>query len=405
MKTASYQYGRIALLAVLLTAPAATFGADTDQEVVKSTAVAPKVPSKARIAKIGLTEVTAIGADKGFFQEEYAKYNATPEFVNISQISGVSGAEASLLDRGDLDITVRMAYPGLQHRANGLDAVVIWEGGNPHPRRAVTFVLDESPIKTVADARGKKYGSSLIGCPYYAGVEAFKAQGLTVDTDLQKGDIRYVNISGVAAISAFLGGKFDIYGAHPATASVASLYIQNEVREITTAVPNGVYVSGGGRQMYFAMREWVNKNPDLVKAFLAGWDRTVRYINSDNGAHREEAAKITARALREPEAVARWDLFDESTIQWSWGVRDYQDAVNSIKLFQSWNIANKDPFYTKHHLSEKEIEAFVDKRFFAGGEYFVDTSEHPEKFPAQAKVELPADAQPGIQVAQASSLK
>jgi sulfonate transport system substrate-binding protein len=38
----------------------------------------------------------------------------------------------------------------------------------------------------------------------------------------------------------------------------------------------------------------------------------------------------------------------------------------------------KDPFYTKNHLSDKEIEAFVDRRFFAGGEYFVDTSRNPK---------------------------
>jgi sulfonate transport system substrate-binding protein len=405
MKSASYKYSRIALLAVLLTAPAATFGADANPAVIKSTAVAPKVPSKERIAKIGLSEVTAVGAEKGFFQEEYAKYNAKPEFVNITQISGVSGAEASLLDRGDLDITVRMAYPALQHKANGLDAVVIWEGINPHPRRATTIVLESSNIKSVADLKGKKYGSSLIGCPYYAGVEAFKAQGVSVDTDSQQGDIRFVNITGVAAVSAFLGGKFDIYGTHPATASVASLIIQNQVREITTAVPDGVYVTGGGRQMYFAMRKWANENPDLVKAFLVGWDRTVRWLNSDDGAHWDEASRITARALREPVAVALYDIHDESTIQWSWGVRDYQDAVDSVKRFQAWNIANKDPFYTKHHLSDKEIEAFVDKRFFAGGEYFVDTSEHPQNDSTHARVETPADGKPAIQLAQASNPK
>ena len=35
----------------------------------------------------------------------------------------------------------------------------------------------------------------------------------------------------------------------------------------------------------------------------------------------------------------------------------------------------KDPFYTKHRLTDKEIEKFVDKRFFAGGAYFVDTAQ------------------------------
>jgi sulfonate transport system substrate-binding protein len=405
MRIISKEISSIALLAVLLTAPAATFGADADTTVTKSIAAAPAVPSKEREAKIGLTEVTSVGAEKGFFQEEYAKVNAKAKFINVTQISGVSGAEASLLDRGDLDITVRMAYPALQHRANGLDAVVIWEGINPNPRRATTVVLANGNIKTAADVKGKIYGSSLIGCPYYAGVEAFKAQGLTVDTDLQKGDVRFVNITGVAAVSAFLAGRIDVYGSHPATASVASLYIQNQVREITAAVPDGAYVTGGGREMYFAMRHWADKNPDLVKAFLVGWDRTVRWLNADNGANRDEASRIAARALREPVAVAKYDLFDESTIGWSWGVPDAQDVVDSIKRFQSWNIANKDPFYTRHHLSDKEIEAFVDKRFFVGGEYFVDTSEHPKTAATAANTAQAAQAKPGIQLALASTPK
>ena len=81
-----------------------------------------------------------------------------------------------------------------------------------------------------------------------------------------------------------------------------------------------------------------------------------------------------------------YDLTVNGTIAYDWGQVDYNDAVASIKLFQKYAISIKDPFFTKHHLSDKEIEARVDKRFFAGGEYFVDTREHPEKAPAQASV-------------------
>ena len=403
MKTITKEIRSIALLAVLLSAPAATFGAGSDA-VIKSTAIAPKVPSKARVAKIQLNEITAITAQKGWFQEEYAKINTTVQMVNISQISGVSGAEASLLDRGDLNITVRMAYPALQHKVNGLDAVVIWQGENPNHRRATTIVLADSPYKTPADLKGKVYGSSLIGCPYYAGREAFKAEGVDVDTEFQKGDLRFVNITGAAATSAFLSGRIDVYGTHPATASVAPLYLQNQVREITHAVDGGAYVTGGGRQLYFAMREWAQKNPDEVVAFLKAWDRTVRWLNSDNGAHWDEGAQIAAREIREPKAVALYNIHDISTIDWSWGVTDYNEAVAAIERFQSWAISAKDPFYTKHHLNHKEIEAFIDKRFFAGGEYFVDTSEKKSDAKAaapQASVELPAAKTSGVTLAAA----
>jgi sulfonate transport system substrate-binding protein len=257
---------------------------------------------------------------------------------------------------------------------NGLDAVVIWQGVDPHPRRATTIVPADSNINSAADLKGKTFGSSLVGCPYYASLESLRSQGVTVDTDFQRGDVRFINIMGASATSAFLAGRFDAYGTHPATSTTASLYIQKQVKEIAAAVPGGIYVTAGGRAEYFAMRKWAIENPDLVKAFLLVWDKTVRWLAANNGANMSEAATIASRELRLTKAVALYDLKDESTIAWGFGVTSYQDAVDSIKKFQSYQIKVKDPFYTKQHLSEEEIEAFVDRRFFAGGEYFVDTS-------------------------------
>jgi sulfonate transport system substrate-binding protein len=368
------QFNRVSFSVAILTAVTGVAGvASAEEGVVKGTAVAPSIPSKTRVVHIGLTDVTSVAARKGWFAEEFAKYNAKPDMVLVTSY-GATGIEAALLDRGDLHITQRMAYPALQHRVNGLDAVIIWQGVNPNPRRATTIVLADSNINSVADIKGKSFGSSLVGCPYYASLEALRNQGVTVDTDFQKGDARFINITGAAATSAFLAGRIDAYGTHPATSTTASLYIQKQVKEVSTAVPDGVYVTAGGRAEYFAMRKWAIENPDLVKAFLVVWDRTVRWLAADNGAHMAEAATIAARELRISKAVALYDLKDESTISWNFGVTSYQDVVDSIKKFQSYQIKVKDPFYTKNHLTDKEIEAFVDRRFFAGGEYFVDTS-------------------------------
>jgi sulfonate transport system substrate-binding protein len=353
----------------------AASGASADEGVTKGTAVPPSIPSKTRVVHIALTDVTSVAAKKGWFAEEFAKYNAKPDMVLVSAYGG-TGIEAALLDRGDLHITQRMAYPALQHRVNGLDAVIIWQGVNPHPRRATTIVLADSNINSIADLKGKSFGSSLVGCPYYASLEALRNQGVTVDTDFQKGDARFINITGAAATSAFLAGRFDASGIHPATSTTASLYIQKQVKELATAVPDGIYVTAGGRAQYFAMRKWAIENPDLVKAFLVVWDRTVRWLDSENGAHLSEAATIASRELRISKALALYGLKDESTISYSYGVTNYREAVDSIKKFQDYQISVKDPFYTKHHLTDKEIEAFVDRRFFAGGEYFVDSGKN-----------------------------
>jgi len=387
-------------LAVVLAVSGLASYARGDEAVTKSSGVLPTVPGKARIAHITLTDVTSVAAKKGWLQEEFAKYNAKVDLILTTSYGG-TGVEASLLDRGDLHITSRMAYPALQHRANGLDAVIIWQSINPHPRRAVTLVQTDSDIHTVADLKGKTFGSSIVGCPYYAGVESLRAQGVTVDNDLQRGDVRLLNITGAAATSAFLAGRFEGYGVHPTTTTTASLYIQNQAREVATAVPNGIYVTAGGRTVFFAMRKWAEENPDLVKAFLVAWDRTVRWLYNDpTGAHLQEAATIAARELRVSRAVALFSLKDEARTSWTWGITDYKDVVASIKKFQTYQISVKDPFFTKNHLNDKEIEAFVDRRFFAGGQYFVDVS---EKRQGSAAAE-PTETRPGkVQLAKVGS--
>jgi sulfonate transport system substrate-binding protein len=381
---------------VLLAASAIAVGARAEGPLVKSSAVAPSVPSKVRLAHVPLNDVTAIAAQKGWLQEEFAKYNAKADLV-VTSSYGSSGSVAALFDRGDLHFVPLMMNMSLQFRAQGLDTVVVWGSTPVNPRRAATIVLDDSTIHSVAELKGKTLASSVLGCPYYASMEALRNQGVTVDNDLRKGDVRFINISGIAATSAFLAGSFQAYAMHPASATTASLYIQKQARELTEAVPNGVYVNSGGRSMHFASRVWANENPDLVRAYLTAWDRTVRWIAADHGAHMEEAATITARALRLPKAVALFDIKDPSTVAWNWGETDYNALVAAMKRYQAYQISVGDPFFTKFHLNDKQIEALVDKRFFAGGEYFVDVSESRQhsasaepaaKVPAGKKIAL-----------------
>jgi sulfonate transport system substrate-binding protein len=341
--------------------------------VTKTTAVAPNVPTKTRLAHIQLNDVTAVAARKGWLQEEFAKYNATVDLVSTSSY-GSSGTVAALFDRGDLHISKSMMNGSLQNRVQGLDISVIWVAEVAVPRRATTFVLADTDIRTVADLKGKTLGSGLTLCPYYASVEALKAQGVTVDNEFRKGDMRYVNITGLTATSAFLARRFDAWAAHPAGTNTASLFIRGDVREVATAVPGGVYVTSGGRDVYSVYRKWSEQNPDLVKAFLVVLDRTTRWLYANNGANLNEAVKIAAREMRNPISVEAYLFKDESRTTFSWGEPNHTTSVLAIQKFLHHNIAEKDPFFTKHPLSDKDVEAFVDRRFFAGGEYFVDPS-------------------------------
>jgi sulfonate transport system substrate-binding protein len=341
--------------------------------VAKSTAVAPKIPGKTRLVHLPLAQITVIAARKGWLQEEFAKYNAKFDLVDTSAFSQATAA--SLLDRGDLHITRAMFNFALQYPANGFDTVDIWGSTIVDRRRSQTIVLKESDIQTVEQLKGHSLASSVTGCPYYASMEALRSHGVTVDNDFGKGDMRYVNISGAAATSAFLAGRFDSFAIHPATNTTASLYIQDQIRTLTTAVPDGVYVNSGGRSMEFALRRWVNENPDLVKAFLTAQDRVVRWLDSDHGAHFDEAASIVAREMRYPKAIALFSLKDKSQTNWEYGETDPDKLYNALKTYRDYQVSVKDPLYTKAKLTDKLIASTVDRRFFAGGEYFVDSGE------------------------------
>lgn len=344
-----------------------------DELAARGSGIAPTIPSRTRLVHIPLQETTAIAAQKGWLQEEFAKYNAKTDLVLSTSYSGAT--VAALLDRGDLHFVTLMMNMSLQYRAQGFDTVVIWGSGVVNPRRAQTIVLKESDIQSVPQLKGQTVAASVLSCPYYASMEALRSQGVTVDTDLQKGDSRFINISGAAATSAFLAGRFQGFALHPASSTTASLFIQDQIRTLTTAIPDGIYVNSGGRSMQFASRPWVNENPDLVKAFIAVQDRVVRWLASDNGAHFDEAASITSRALRIPKSVALFALRDKSETAWNFGETEANILIENMKKFQKYQLSVKDPTFTKANLTDRQIEALVDRRFFSGGEYFVDVGE------------------------------
>jgi len=386
---------RMGQLVMLLGASCLSLGLKADDAVTKTTAVAPNIPNKTRLAHVSLGDVTAIAARKGWLQEEFAKYNANVDLVNTTSY-GQNGTTAALFDRGDLHISLSMMNGALQNRSQGLDVVFIWQSTNVVPRRAVTMVLSDSPVQSVSDLKGKTIGSSLTSCPYYAAVESLRSHGVEVDNEWRKGDVHYLNLSSTAAsTSAFLAGRFEAGGWHPS--SMAPLYVQNQVREIAVAVPDGIYTTTAGRSAITVTRQWANENPDLVKAFLVAWDRTVRWLYADHGAHLDEAATIAARELRVSKAVELFKLKDESQTAYNWGVTDRNDAIAAIKKFWKYQVAYKDPFFTKHQLTDKEIDALVDRRFYAGGEYFVDVGQ--KRLPS-ATLEKPAGLTTSSRLAQ-----
>jgi ABC-type nitrate/sulfonate/bicarbonate transport system substrate-binding protein len=308
---------------------------------------------------------TVVAARLGWLQQEYAKFGSGVSLVDPGTTALV-GAEASLLDRGDLHFAFRMIYPALVHKSNGLDARIVWLSTKSDVFKTPLIALKDSPINSAADLKGKTFASGRVGCGWSAPYETLLKAGVPLDTNDKKGAVRYSNVSNTnATVSALLAGQIDATATHVAIPQWASGVTQGLYKVIARTPDDGVYVNNAGRTAIFALSSFAEEHPELVKAFLTVQLRTIAWIQ----ANPDQAAAIVARDLRIPVYVAKYSLFDAAGYDLLGGETSYDAAVASLKTFQAWYRANGDDILAKHWLDDATIASFVDRRFFKGGAF------------------------------------
>lgn len=311
---------------------------------------------------------TVVGFEKGFIQEEFAKIGIKDINLINPGTSELSGAEAALLDRGGLAIAQRMMYPATVHKANGIDAVIVWQSTASDGFRTPILAAASSKIESVTDLRDKKFGGSRVGCGWTSPTEALNEAGVPLDTRIRKGAVRHETITNSAATSAaLLSGAIDATATHIALPSSAALYLSGEVKVIGRSPDNGVYVNSAGRVSYFAMKPFVDAYPEAIQAFLVAHERTKKWIQENI----DESAAIIGEELRIPVNIAKFGITDPSSFEFMKGEKSADNARKAIREFQEYYIEAGDEILAERHLTNETIEQFVDARFFNGGEYSV----------------------------------
>jgi ABC-type nitrate/sulfonate/bicarbonate transport system substrate-binding protein len=310
---------------------------------------------------------TVVAQDKGFLKAEYDPLGTKVTLIDPGTTQ-LAGAEAAMLDRGGLAIAQRMMYPAAIHKANGIDAEIVWLSVKSSPDRTPILARADGPIESVADLAGKNFGATRVSCGWTSPTEIFAKAGLPLDTPDQAGAVRYTNISNpVANAAALMSGRIDATSTHVALPDAAALVATGQVKIIGRSPDDGIYVNAAGRVSYFAMRAFVDAHPRHIQAFLKAREKTDAWIAD----HVDEAAQIIARDTRVPEPIARFGIADASSFDYIAGESSATEAVESIKQFQRWYIDHGDDILKARHLSDEAVEAFVDKRFFKGGAYSV----------------------------------
>jgi ABC-type nitrate/sulfonate/bicarbonate transport system substrate-binding protein len=149
----------------------------------------------------------------------------------------------------------------------------------------------DSPIKAVADLKGKK-----IGCTTVGSLTAWIGQRINEKEGWGDNGITMVPIGGMPPARAAIK-THQIDGYIGALEIGYKLEEAKEWRVITTATP---FVGHFITHVIFARSDLIEKHPDTVRAFLQGWFATIAYMK----AHKDTSVAISAKVINVSPAVA-----------------------------------------------------------------------------------------------------
>lgn len=220
-----------------------------------------QVQRNADVVRIGFVSTDGSGImsdpvgyarDNGYTDEELGKIGVKAEWYPIK---GAGPAINEALASGDLDIGKLGDIPGIIGKANGIDTKVISLGSTLNT--ADILVSADSPIKSVADLKGKKIATGKGQFMHVVLAQALEEEGLTLN------DIEFINIFGAESVSALLSGDVDAIciSGEPE----ANLLLSGDAR-----IVGGSRINENNYTLGFieARTEFAEENPDIIKAFL-----------------------------------------------------------------------------------------------------------------------------------------
>ncbi len=264
---------------------AAIFGLAVAAVAVSTGAVAQSIPT----IRVGWT----IPAEEA----KYWMMKRPDKFPNLgktykiewSQFNGTSPMTAAM-QAGALDCATQGVLPIAQSMAAGsLDMYVIAQhvGERPGSFSVYWAVKDDSPIKTVADLKGKTVGISVIGGGTHGPFNLMlRKAGLDPDKDL-----KLVEVPFSLSEDALRSGRVDAVNMNqPFAARAEAKGGTRKLFSLSEAVPNIVHILEACR------KDFVDKNPELVSMYVKDITRGMKMAVAD----RDETMKVVSEVMKAP---------------------------------------------------------------------------------------------------------
>ncbi len=237
---------------------------------------------KVRVGKAIISSFPFSGLELGVQQGSWKTLGLD---VEVSTFAG-DGRLQQALAAGSLDFGFGSG-PGMGYAAKGVPAHAVAVVAN-RPSNMVLVVTKD--ITKLDDLKGKRIGVSTAGS-----LTDWLARKIAVSRNWKTSDVEIVPMGDMRTrLAAMRRGEL--------AAAVTSLQEAYEIRDngqgnvLTTF---GEFVPNFHTHVIFARDEWIEKDPNLVRAFLKGWFTTAAFMRS----HRGETVKAAVGTMKLSEKV------------------------------------------------------------------------------------------------------
>jgi sulfonate transport system substrate-binding protein len=247
---------------------------------------------------------------------DYATYNPSSlvlkKFGWLEEAVGKDGTKVTwlysegsnkaneLLSSGSADLASTAGAAALLARSNGVPLKIVYVYSKPEWTALV--VPKGSPLKSVADLKGKKIAATRGTDPFFFLLRTLQANGL------KQSDVELVNLQHADGRTALERGHVDAWaGLDP---HMAASELQAGSRLLSRNIDFNTFGTLNVRE------EFLKGHPEVVRTVLAQYERARAWIL----AHPAEAVQILAEAARSPSEVARKQLTERTVLDHDVGV-------------------------------------------------------------------------------------
>jgi NitT/TauT family transport system substrate-binding protein len=262
---------------------------------------------------------TEVGVEAKIFESEGIAIEVT-SFRGDAQLQQALAA-------GSVDVALGSG-PGLGFRAKGAPAIGV-AGMYGAPANLALVLPFETPIKTLADLKGKRIGVTTAGSlTDWLVRELSRQQGWGSD------GIKVMALGQMQArLAAIQRGELDGMVIETATG-----YELEEAGKARNFLLFGDIAKDFYTHVIFATDELINKHPDLLRRFLRGWFRTIAFMR----ANKDFVVASAARTIQVKPSIA---------------ARIYDDQIGGFSADGAWSPAAIEAI--RYSLKELGILSFV----------------------------------------------